>query len=1161
MTFLPDRAARERAATATDCNLVVTAGAGTGKTTLLVDRLLHLLLRQPDPLAVGEIVALTFTNKAASEMKLRLRDRLAVLLELDAGTPPAAARRRDWDQMVEILARYSLSKARLDELATTALQELEKSQIGTIHSFAAHLLRLYPIESFVDPVFHEDEGDQFKHHFNQEWALWLDEELGHAGMHHDVWKAALQSLSLGDVKELAAGLAGELVPLDEGILRGVAQGESGSLPPPIRAWMTGLAERATVLRGAHAKTNTLERMLDEAVSFLQGAAQEGLPLTPGFSSGEEAGGEEGKEGGDGLDRSVPPITTTWSKEEYEEAKGIIRVAQALLNVEAGPLIPLLRLLIPFAKGCRRRFVQSGYVSFDGLLARARDLLRDHPMIRRELKKQFKSILVDEFQDTDPVQYEMILYLAEAAGREEREWRRVRLEPGKLFIVGDPKQSIYAFRRADMDAYDAVVEDYVLAQDPPGERHVLHSNFRSHSALLSPINAVFARVFPEAPIKGLQPKNDPLLAVHADAPPLSVERLELRLVRPQEPDADADAAGRAEAEELARWLREEVLDREEIRERDVPTKIKPRHVAILLRTLTKARDYLEALRRYDIPCLTEGEKHFYERQEIIDAVNLLRAAVNPHDALALVGVLRSSLGGLSDSAIEALAREGLLDYRRIVSAEAGHAVSVAPLYVLIAELHRELPIVPLPDVMDVVLSKAPLLELAAASMDHEQAVANLLKLRDIVAQCASRPDLTLPGLIAELTSRALEPPDETESPLAEDGLEDREQQGAVRLLSIHKAKGLEFPMVILAGIHRGTDRRESRILVQHDWSTGVVGMRVGELQTAGGVYVGHKLAQRQRAEQARVLYVAMTRAKRRLVLSAGLPAKSRGGESFLSRVAEAMDFDLAAIETSTIRLGEAEVPIQVVPGRDVAPRTGATEPRWREAEGDLGACLPRWSERVERWQAAKQTRLFMSPTALEEATTKSQGRASPSGSARATADAETSRLVGILAHRVLEGWEFTDDLEKLYVRVAELCRKGMSLESHVAVDVEQIEAELRGLFETFAASSSYAELRRTTILGREVPFAMPWEGDKGRHEARRSQPCIMEGVIDLVYRLDGRVWIADYKTDRVADEELEARAAGYRVQAQIYREAVARSVGAESVGVQFLFLRNGRAVQA
>ena len=1124
MSVLPDREARARAATATDCNIVVTAGAGTGKTTLLVDRLLHLLMRQPDPPEIGEIVALTFTNKAANDMKLRLRERLATLLRLDPGVPPPPAQRRDWERMHDLLSRYALTKAVLDRLAATALAGLEKSQIGTIHSFAAHLLRLYPLETGVDPAFQEDEGIQFKDHFNQEWALWLDQELGGSGAHGEVWSAALQQVTLADVKELAAGLTGELIPLDE-----VASGATG-LPPPIREWVAGLADRARTLRRTHGQTLTLERMLDAAISCLESA--------PG-----ESGASDGSVR-DALNRDIPSITKAWSQDDYDQAKEIIKVAQAFGCAGPGPLLPLLEILVPFAEACRRRFVQRGYVSFDGLLARARDLLRDHPAIRRELKQQFAAILVDEFQDTDPVQYEMILYLAEADGVEERDWRKVRLKPGKLFIVGDPKQSIYAFRRADMEAYDAVVEDCVLAQARRGEQHTLKANFRSHSVLLTPINELFARVFPPTAIKGLQPKSDPLLAAEPDAPRLQTERLEMRLVRPAEPETDADSATRAEAEELARWLHEDVLDREEIIEHEAPVTVKPRHVAVLLRTLTTARDYLEAFRRHEIPCLTEGEKHFYERQEIIDAVNLLRAATNPHDVMALVGVLRSPLGALSDAEIEELARKGLLDPRRTVGADASNAASVVPVYALLKELGRELPGVPLPDVIDVVLKHVPLLHLAAASMDREQAVANLLKLRDITIQLAQRPDLTLQGLVAELTGRVLDPPDETESPLAEEGMEEHEQ-GAVRLLSIHKAKGLEFPMVVLAGLHRGTARQEPRVRIQHDWSTGIAGVRAGELQTVGGIFLGSKLERRRKAEQARILYVGMTRAKRRLVLSAGLPA-NLANDGFLSQLAGAMGLGLSELDTTVVRLGETEVPVRVVPGGDAPPRPLASDAPWRQIAGDPGRMLPRWSERASRWQAAGRTPLFTTPTALKEAEGDPRGQ---EWEGRRAAGRDRARLIGTLTHRVLEAWDFSSSPDALPDRIAAVCRQATP--PAWTAERSELEAELKKIFAGFTASRPYADLRRATILGREVPFAISWAEGKQ----------VMEGVVDLLFRLDGKVLIADYKTDRGDADEAADRATAYEIQARAYREAVARCLGLQEVGFKFIFVRTGEVVEA
>ncbi|WP_447977300.1 UvrD-helicase domain-containing protein [Candidatus Nitrospira bockiana] len=1118
MVTLSDRPARERAATAGDCNIVVTAGAGTGKTTLLVNRLLHLLLHRPDPLTVREIVALTFTNKAADEMKSRLRDRLAALPD--------------------------------NELAAAALHGLEQSQIGTIHSFAAHLLRLYPIESGVDPSFTQDEGPRFDEFFEREWALWLDQELGDGGTHHDVWTRALQIVTLEDLRQLARSLAGELIPLDEGLLD--VAGEARR--PPIQQWLMDLSRATRALRAARSKANTLEHMLEDVAVYLEQVAQQGgvLPLPPA------------------LERDPPARTTQWSREDYQEAKRVIRVAQAVAKVRLDPLRPLLDLFIPFARDVRRRFVQTGSISFDGLVARARNLLRDHPVIRRELKTQFRSILVDEFQDTDPVQYEMILYLAEAQGQEAREWRQVRLEPGKLFIVGDPKQSIYAFRRADMEAYDAVVEDQVLAQTPPGERHTLCTNFRSHSGLLTSINACFARIFPARSIKGLQPQHDPLQASEAGAVRLPDECVQIRLVRPDDPEADAETVGRMEAEELARWLREEVLGRQEIHEQGMRMTIKPGHVAILFRTLTDMRDYVEALRRYAIPCLTEGEKHFYERQEVIDTINLLRAAVDPHDRLALTAVLRSSLGALPDAQVEALARCHLLDYRiarplasqeRQAQAAYDHAV---PVYALLRTLSRALPCLPLTDVMDAMLAAAPLMELAAASIDGEQAVANLLKLRDVTVQLAQRSDLTLSGLVAELTKRVLDPPDETESSLAED-LNDHGHPGYVRLLSIHKAKGLEFPVVVLAGLQRGTNRSTSPVLVQHDWSTGIAGIRVGDLQTLGSVYLGDKLARRQEAEQSRVLYVAMTRAKRRLILSAGIP-KQPAAESFLSMVAHGLGVEPDALgreaKTSTLPVEGGAIRLDVVSGRAVplhmARRHGI---EWRDAEDDGVRLKARWEERLRRRAAVTAHPLFMSPTLLkrglveeDETPWRRRGRITNAGS-------DTARWIGIVAHRVLEEWNFADDPEQLGERAQAVAARLLAAQDGLK-DPQAVVDEVTAMLLTFAGSELYQTLRQADILGREVPFSIPWASTLQPGEPpRRGPSSVMEGVIDLVYRAGGRLWVADYKTDAVEPDEIEVKAEEYRIQAQVYTQAVSQTLGLSPAEIEFqvVFLRTGRTV--
>lgn len=1101
-TTLSDGPARERAATAGDRNIVVTAGAGTGKTTLLVNRLMHLLLHRVEPLAIGDIVALTFTNKAADEMKLRLRTRLNAC--------PG------------------------NELAVKALHELEKSQIGTIHSFAAHLLRLYPIESLVDPGFQQDEGGQFDEFFQREWSVWLDQELGSTGTREQIWRAALSVVTLEELQELARGFVCELIPLDENCDVAV---DLKNPSPSIREWLLRQASIAMELRNSHPKSNRLERMLEDAAGYLERIARQEWCTTP-----------------ESLDRGVPPATTQWGREDYEEAKRLIRVAQAVATVKLDLVQPIVQLIVPFAQVCRRRFVQTGYISFDGLVARARNLLRDHPLIRRELKRQFRSILVDEFQDTDPVQYEMILYLAEAMGAEETDWRKITLEPGKLFIVGDPKQSIYAFRRADMEAYDTVVEDHVLAQVPPGERHTLQTNFRSHAGLLTPINAFFSRIFPEQAMKGIQPRHDPLLSRDNQAS-LPGEEVLIRLVRPDVTDADAETAGRAEAEELARWLSTEVFDREEIYDHGVSVKIKPAHVAILFRTLTDMRDYLEAFRRYEIPCLTEGEKHFYERQEVIDAINLLRAVVNPHDDLALVGVLRSSLGAMPDVQIETLARHHVLDYRTSrrpdsldSQAQAAYQ-AVQPIYALLRALSSELPGLPLTEVMDALLSKAPLLELAAASIDGEQAVANVLKLRDLAVQLAKQSMLTLRGLVAELTKRAFEVPSEAESSLAEDL--DGDGQGFVRLLSIHKAKGLEFPVVILAGLQRGTTRVPSRIMVHHDWSTEVIGIKVGDLQTLGGVYVTAKLEERRRAEQSRVLYVAMTRAKRRLILSAGIP-KQIAQDSFLAMVAQGFRIDLdnpgAEALATGLPVGNPTISLNVIPGKTVPLRANRRErPEWQNLkDDDVTVVRARWDDRFRRQREITRFPPLLNPSLLKSAV---------SGIAparRSRADGPRSHLAplfGTLVHRILEQWDFADDPAKLIDMAESECAAMVAKDSN---KYNGISLAVKEMLEVFTQSDIFQILREATTIGREIPFTIPWPTSESRHS-------VMEGIIDLVYRLSGDIWIADYKTDHIAAEEIEDRAKEYQLQAQIYTEAVSKCLGVRPKGFQFIFLRTGTVV--
>jgi ATP-dependent helicase/nuclease subunit A len=335
----------------------------------------------------------------------------------------------------------------------------------------------------------------------------------------------------------------------------------------------------------------------------------------------------------------------------------------------------------------RTLHRDGHLSFDGLLVRARNLVRDQRRVRAELKRRYQTILIDEFQDTDPIQYEILLYLAERSGQAAADWRQVKVEPGKIFVVGDPKQSIYAFRRADIQAYLEVVEKIIKAQN--GVECRLTTNFRSDAAIIDAVNGVFENLIQAQ--DGVQP---PYIAIHPapGRPAAKAGTLAKVAVRKivTEKEINAESARRLEGESLARWLKEAVLNKTRILNAGGESVyVQAKDIAILFRKLTDIHDYLEPFRRQGIRYVVEGERHFYAAKEIIDAVNLLRAVENPFDRLAFVGVLRSPLGGLTDQQIYELHRQNLLDYRATAKLDVkDFPPTLAQLYDTLAQLNVE-----------------------------------------------------------------------------------------------------------------------------------------------------------------------------------------------------------------------------------------------------------------------------------------------------------------------------------------------------------------------------------------------------------------------------------------------------------------------------------------
>ena len=1095
-----DRLDRERAIRTMDANLVVTAGAGTGKTALLVERLVALVVREPDPITVTDLVALTFTNKAAAELIVRFRERLEALAGAadEPGSDSHAARQAREDR--ERLAAWTrTSAATVQARLRAALAGLDRAHLGTIHGFAATLLRLFPIEAGVDPRFAEADEARWREHVDAAWASWLSRELASDAPREDLWRRVLERASLDELFTVARGLCAESIPL-------AALDAPSTAPPQAGEWLAERLRNVRELLAAHPERRKIEQQLAAAERILQAAAEGRWTVE---SADAEAVGNDV--------RSAPK---GWNEADSDCAKALVKVARLLAAVDHETIAWVGEALVPFIRECRAAFQRAGFVPFDGLLARARDLVRDHRHVRETLKSRFRALLIDECQDTDPIQYEILFFLSEEPGRSAPDWRSVRLQRGKLFIVGDQKQSIYGFRGADIEAYQSVVQTVL---DQGGIECTLSTNFRSRGAILSAVNAVGERLLEYRP--GMQAAYAPIApapeAAGGDLRPM------VRIVRSRGAPFGADAAREAEADGLARWLAESVFGRVEVRGRDGRTHpAAPGDAAILLRALTGVHVYLDALRRRDIPYVVEGERRFFAAQEVVDAINVLRALASPHDRVALVGVLRSPLGGMTDRELYELSGAGWLDYRVVETGRPPAPWAPVALYRELSALSREIPERPVDEAVAEIFERLPIEAVAASGPHGDQAAANVGKLARI-AETLAAEGLSFSGLVDRLDRRVRDEVEEGDSPLVDEAV------NAVKVLSVHKAKGLEFPVVVLAGAHAGSNHRNGPAVLRH-WSSGTVGLRVGDTTSLSAVYLGERLAAREAEEARRVLYVGMTRARDLLVISGAATARApRDGPASL--IADALgvawgerpDEGSAAARAFEWHVVEAEAegePARSVPGERL---------QWPDRE----AYLAGWRARRERAARIRRAPRFLTPTALAsgDAAVGPKRAASP----RVQDDGDRARRLGTLAHRVLQQWDFAVD--------PAAWRSALARSVALDRDDEGLLKDVETILAPFFASPVYRELATATILGREVPLIMPWED------------AIMEGVIDLVYERDGRLYVADYKSDAVDRSEAAAAVERYRRQAEVYTRAVRESLGREVEAFRCLFLRLGLAV--
>ncbi|HET9869003.1 MAG TPA: UvrD-helicase domain-containing protein, partial [bacterium] len=447
--MISDQQARDRVVNDHQTLFAVDAGAGTGKTTLLISRLMALLLEKK--VALSRVAAITFTEKAAAELSERLRAKLeAALLERP-------------DQKALLLK---------------ALEDMERAPISTIHSFCAGLLREYPVEAGVDPQFTLLDEVQSRALEAQAWEHWLKQSLSRPV--EPLFHFQRLGGTFAQVEELKQFLKRNLTLLEPEPPKPLPSAEP--FRRQLRAFVEMTKKEAAqcakpedglykVLEGFWAQCASIERVPAAGLAF------------------ELAGFQVPKVGNKGAQG-------VWGKERLAALReAFLRLAEDHQAVLAPFKDAVVLNLVGWIRGYfaewDRQKAGGGFLDFDDLLLKARDLLLTHLEVREELKDRFDHLFVDEFQDTDPLQVEIVFFLCEAPGKKEKDWRKVELEPGKLFLVGDPKQSIYRFRRADVAIYEATKER-ILANG--GKVEVLTENFRTVGGLVEWVNGLFISQF-------------------------------------------------------------------------------------------------------------------------------------------------------------------------------------------------------------------------------------------------------------------------------------------------------------------------------------------------------------------------------------------------------------------------------------------------------------------------------------------------------------------------------------------------------------------------------------------------------------------------------------------------------------------------------------------
>lgn len=1106
-----------------DRNFVVRASAGSGKTTALIARMVALVRQGVAP---GDMAAITFTRKAAGEMRQRFFRELRktrAYLEEENGSESG---------------REDLTSQEVNdqlERVNQALDETQQCFIGTIHSFCARILREHAVEIGLPPDFVAGLDDRDERELRERvWQKYLEdawddnfeavEHLGNLGV--DVGELDGEFGKLCGNPDLEPFVDGpESMPTLESAVAKLKSFVDEYGPyltdpePEANAGKVSVALRSARLFLQHRSLDDLKSRAD-FLELFEGTTEEDTRK----STDTEVRGDMKNKSDHWTDKTVADTLDDQIIPELVETV----IEPALAEWRSYGHRRIVEFIEPAVTRYRTRRREEGRLTFLDLLVETRRLLRENPSARENLQSRYPRILVDEFQDTDPIQAEILFYLTGKNTEEKKDWTRCDPRPGSLFIVGDDQQSIYGFRRADMRVFNQVKE---LLSKPDADNVLqLTSNFRSLGPICDWCDSVFSELFSEGVQEGIQAQHQQFSKTRN----VGEETSQIRALEvPDIKRNPAEDIARKNAGQIATFIAEAITSNDPVlREAQTdgdPVAGNAEDFMILTRNKGRLDIFAEELASRDIPYALTGGQDLGNSSELRALVDLMACVQRPDDPVALVAYLRGAIVGLSDDSLFRLKEAGFRygetgfelqpevkddldnDLAGRVEKSLGHLRSAR------SHLQEYRPVTAVGKIID----RTGLYGRALDDRVHGSLRAGRLSRLMALIRGLDHKNLHWTEILEELQRLA---DGETDA----DGLTlDSGTGGAVRLLNVHQAKGLEAPIVILADPYHKKYPRDPSQYVDREEGT-ESGKFVLPMYEEGrwrkyfawGPHAWNEKYKEQakrekEAEERRLQYVASTRAEDCLIVSRYEGQSEKGFWANL------------------------------YPNLEERPTVSIASDDPTEEDTDQKSSLPipdLKKIKKDRDEIASSEASYVTQTVTERA----EGTYEPLGSAVGHSPKDPEAF-GTAVHDLLEWAVYNRESLPEPSRREAMAQKVLK-ENYPEFEDEDLKRAVT-MLERFRNSSVWSDLRHARAVYPEHPLT--W----------RENGTVVRGTIDLVYATPDSWHIVDYKTDQIGEGSVLGSLEGHKYAGQVrqYTDAWERLTEEEVASTSLWFAETGEIV--